>query len=139
MSSYDSDFFAWTQAQADALRRKSWNELDIENLTEEIDSVGRSEKHEIRSRLVVLLVHLLKWKYQPERQCGSWKGSIREARERIGYVLEDSPSLAGFPAEVLAKAYGSARRQALDETGLLRLQDDCPWTAAQVLDADFLP
>ena len=94
---------------------------------------------QIRSRLKVLLVHLLKWKCQPELQCGSWRGSIREARDQIEDVLDDNPSLKAYPAECLPKAYARARTKALDETGLLSLPETCPWTIDEILDGDFLP
>jgi hypothetical protein len=137
--SYESDLYAWTKEQADALRRRASNALDWENLAEEIESVGTSQRSEIRSRLKVLLVHLLKWKCQPELQCGSWRASIREARDEIGDLLEDSPSLRAYPLECLPKAYARARMKALDETGLLRLAETCPWTIEEILDGDFLP
>ena len=137
--SYESDLYAWTKEQADALRRRASNALDWDNLAEEIESLGTSQRSEVRSRLKVLLVHLLKWKHQPELQCGSWRGSIREARDQIDDMLDDSPSLKAYPAECLPKAYARARVKALDETGLLRLPDACPWTIEQVLDGDFLP
>jgi Domain of unknown function DUF29 len=137
--SYESDLYEWTKEQADALRRRASNALDWDNLAEEIESLGTSQRSEIRSRLKVLLVHLLKWKYQPELQCGSWRGSIREARDQIEDMLDDSPSLRAHPAECLPKAYVRARMKALDETGLLRLPEVCPWTIEEILDGDFLP
>ena len=139
MSNYDSDVYEWTKEQADALRRRAANELDWDNLAEEIKSLGISNRHQVKSRLEILILHLLKWKYQPEWQCGSWRGSIREARHRIEMVLEDSPSLRPLPAEYLPRAYAWARQKALDETGLYRLPDICPWAIGQILDSDFLP
>jgi hypothetical protein len=137
--SYESDLYEWTKEQADALRRRASNALDWDHLAEEIESIGTSQRSEIRARLKVLLVHLLKWKHQPELQCGSWRGSIREARDQIDDLLDDNPSLRAYPAECLAKAYPRARMKALDETGLLRLPEDCPWTIDEILADDFLP
>jgi Domain of unknown function DUF29 len=137
--SYESDLYEWTKEQADALRRRAPNELDWDNLAEEIESLGTSQRSEIRSRLKVLLLHLLKWKYQPEWRCGSWRGSVREARDQIDDVLDDNPSLRRYPAECLPKAYARARLKALDETCLLSLPEACPWTIDQILDGDFLP
>jgi Domain of unknown function DUF29 len=137
--SYDSDLYAWTKEQADALRRRASNALDWDHLAEEIESLGTSQRSEIRARLKVLLVHLLKWKHQPELQCGSWRGSIREARDHIEDVLDDNPSLRAYPAECLPKAYARARMKALDETGLLQLPEVCPWTIDEILADDFLP
>jgi len=139
MPRYDTDLYEWTKEQADALRRRAANELDWDNLAEEIESLGRSERREIRSRLKNLLVHLLKWKYQPEGQCGSWRGSIREAREQIEEVLVDNPSLRPLPAESLPRAYAYARGNALEVTGLYRLPEACPWTIEQILADDFVP
>jgi hypothetical protein len=137
--SYESDLYEWTKEQADALRRRASNALDWDHMAEEIESLGTSQRSEIRARLKVLLVHLLNWRYQPELQCGSWRGSIREARDQIDDLLEDSPSLRAYPTECLAKAYARARMKALDETGLLRLPEDCPWTIDEILADDFLP
>ncbi|HSV00712.1 MAG TPA: DUF29 domain-containing protein [Roseiarcus sp.] len=137
--SYQSDLHEWTKEQADALRRRASNALDWDNLAEEIESLGSSQRREIRSRLKILLVHLLKWKHQPEGRCGNWRGSIEEARDQIEDLLEENPSLRTYPEECLAKAYASARRRALDETGLLGLPEACPWSVDKVIAADFLP
>jgi hypothetical protein len=120
------------------LRRRASNALDWEHLAEEIESLGTSQRSEIRARLKVLLVDLLKWQYQPEWRCGSWRGSIREARDQIDDLLEDNPSLRAYPEECLPKAYARARTKALDETGLLRLPEACPWTIDEILADDFL-
>ncbi len=85
------------------------------------------------------LVHLLKWKCQPEGQHGSWRGSIREAREQIVEVLLDNPSLRSLRAESLSRAYAYARGKALEEAGLYRLTEACLWTIEQILADDFLP
>src|SRR5271170_5455750 len=95
--SYESDLYKWTKEQADALRRRASNALDWDHLAEEIESLGTSQRSEIRSRVKVLLVHLVKWECQPELQCGSWRGSIREARDQIEDVLDDNPSLKAYP------------------------------------------
>lgn len=136
---YESDLYEWTKEQADALRRRAQNALDWDNLAEEIESLGTSQRSEIRSRLKVLLVHLLKWSHQPELRSAGWRGSIREARDQIEDVLDDNPSLRVYPAECLTKAYARARRRALDETGLLSLPENCPWTIEDVLAEDFWP
>jgi hypothetical protein len=137
---YDADFYAWTKAQADALRRRAANEVDWDNLAEEIESVGRSDRREIRSRLEILLIHLLKWRYQPDHQCPSWQASIYEARRRIEGVVEESPSLRAYPAEALAGAWKSAiRAEAIFGIGPVRLPDACPWTIDEVLSIEFLP
>jgi len=102
---YDADFYQWTIEQAGALKRRAVDELDYDNLAQEIEALSRTEKREIRSRLEVLLIHLLKWRYQPEKQSVSWRAFIAEARQRIEDVLSDNPSLRAFPADALASAY----------------------------------
>jgi hypothetical protein len=136
---YESDLAAWAIEQADALRTRSTNKLDWGNLADEIDGVAASQKRELRSRLKVLLQHLLKWQLQPEYQSRSWRATLRTQREEIDDLLEDSPSLRSYPATVLDRAYIAARIRAEDETGLVRLPDACPWTIQQVLNYNFLP
>ena len=102
--SYESDLYEWTKAQADALRPRASNALDWDNLAEEIETLGRSNRHQIESRLENLILHLLKWKYQPEWQCGSWRGSIFEARHRIARLIKENPSLSFYPGESLPEA-----------------------------------
>lgn len=134
-----TDFYAWTREQADALRRRASNELDWDNLAEEIESVGGRERREVRSRLTLILHHLLKWKYQPGRQSRDWRSTIRTERRDLRDVIEDNPSLRPYQSEILAVAYARGRRDALDETGLYHMPEECPWTIEQVLDEDFLP
>lgn len=90
---YASDFFAWTQRQAQLLRERRWNDLDLENLVEEVRSAGISDKREIESRLQIVLAQLLKWKYQPGVRSKIWSGTLREQRRRLARVIDDSPSL----------------------------------------------
>jgi hypothetical protein len=115
---YERDFFAWTQDQADALRRRSVNEIDWENLLEEVESLGRQERNELRSHLVVLLIHLLKWRYQPERRSRSWALSVIEQRGEAQRVLRDNPSLKPQLADVIADAYRQARVKTARQTRL---------------------
>jgi Domain of unknown function DUF29 len=105
---YDSDFYGWTQAQATALRAKDWAALDVENLADEIDSLGRSDRRAITHQLERLLTHLLKWTYQPQqrpRYGRSWSRSLHQARAAIGDLLEESPSFQDYPAQRLTLAY----------------------------------
>jgi hypothetical protein len=139
--SYGADFAAWTADQAGRLRSLRPAGLDWENLAEEVESLGRSDKRAVGSDLKVLLEHLIKWRYQPDRRSASWSDSIEEHRDRILRILEDSPGLAALPAEILEEEYGWARRKALRDTGLPseRIPDDCPFSAKQALDPDFWP
>jgi hypothetical protein len=141
MSTYDTDFYAWTQAQAQALRAKDLAGLDLEHLAEEIEALGNEQRHAARGHLRVLLWHLLKWAYQPNHRTPGWRTSIRNARIEIGDRLDDYPSLRPLVPTLLAAAYPQARRLAADETGLplAAFPDTCPWALAQVLDEDFWP
>jgi hypothetical protein len=138
---YDTDYYAWTQAQAEALRQKDFAALDLANLAEEIESLGNEQRHAVRSHLRVLLWHLLKWAYQPDHRTTSWLTSIGVARAEIADRLEDYPSLRPHVPALLASAYPRARRLASAETGLplATFPETCPWTVDQVLDEDFLP
>ncbi|HDZ75632.1 MAG TPA: DUF29 domain-containing protein [Aurantimonas coralicida] len=142
---YERDFYAWTQDQAAKLRaRASFDnrgDVDWDHAAEEIEGVGASEKREIRSRLKTLLVHLLKWRFQPGKRKGGWEATIGEQRERIAMVIEDSPSLRSFPGEALASAYVLARRKAIEETELPEeaFPLACPFTIDQILDETFYP
>lgn len=138
---YERDFYAWTQAQADLLRARRFAELDLENLIDEVASVGASEKREIRSRLTVLITHLLKWKFQPGARSSSWSGTIVEQRTSLDDVLAASPSLRRYPAEVFLTCYLSGRLKAADQTGIdfTLFPDVPPFTIEQTLDAGFLP
>jgi hypothetical protein len=138
---YDTDFYTWTQTQAQALRAKDWTALDVDHLAEEIESLGNEQRHAVRSHLRVLLWHLLKWAYQPDHRATSWRTSILNARAEIADRLEDYPSLRPLVPTLLASAYPRARRLAAAETGLplASFPEACPWPLAQVLDEDFWP
>lgn len=142
------DFHAWTEQQADALRRRAANEIDWDNLLEEIETLGRSERHEITSRLKILLLHLLKWRFQPDAGRAAdeppnrWRASIFEARSRIAELIDESPSLQPHLRDQFAKVYPVARKLAQIEMGGLTLADlpeACPWSIEDVLNEDFLP
>lgn len=115
---HDTDFYAWTQAQAAAIRAKDVAALDLEHLAEEIESLGMNEKRALSRQLQRLLAHLLKWRYQPTHRTPSWRRTIRQARDRIADLIEVSPSLHHYPAQRMPLAYRRARRDAADETGL---------------------
>jgi hypothetical protein len=120
MSDYDTDFYAWTQAQAQALRAKDVAALDLDNLAEEIESLGNEQRHAVRSHLRVLLWHLLKWAYQSSHRTPSWRTSILNARAEIVDRLTDYPSLRPHVPALLASAYPQARRLAAAETSCPR-------------------
>jgi uncharacterized protein DUF29 len=140
-AAYDTDFYAWTQAQAAHLRAKEWPALDVDNLAEEIESLGASDRRALRSHLLRLTQHLLKWHYQPQRRGESWRQSIDNARLEIELIVADSRTLRDFLPEALTWAYPRSRKEATKDTGLplATFPETCPWALAQVLDEDFWP
>jgi hypothetical protein len=140
-SLYEADYLKWIETTIEKLRVRDYSNIDWENLIEEIDDMGRSERKSLKSNLIVVLTHLLKWQYQPDFRSGSWKGSIVEHRRRIRDALKDSPSLKPYLQEVFAECYLDAVELASAETELPveTFPGECPYTAAEVLDSNFLP
>lgn len=138
---HDQDFYAWANEQARLLRAGNLSEADIEHIAEEIESMGKSEKRELVSRLTVLLLHLLKWEYQPERRSNSWRNSVEVQRIRLDSHMRDNPSLRSALDEAIGEAYRVARLEAETETGIDRnvFPAGCPWPFAQAMDEDFWP
>ncbi|MGK7875663.1 MAG: DUF29 domain-containing protein [Xenococcaceae cyanobacterium] len=138
-SLYDLDFIQWLDQAAELLEQGRFDELDLENLIEEVESLGRSEKNALKSNLSILLMHLLKWQYQADKRSNSWIRTIDEHRYRIQLSLESSPSLKNYYIEALDQSYASARKKAARETCLdiSTFPTECPYTAEQVLDDDF--
>jgi hypothetical protein len=141
MTDYQKDFYSWTREQAELLRSGRFDELDIVNLIEEIETLGRSEKRELENRLTVLLVYLLKWQYQPARRGQNWQLTIQEQRLELFDVLNDNPGLKSQLQALLTHSYRKAKIRASKETGLDT--DDfpgtCPWEFSQLMDDAFLP
>jgi hypothetical protein len=138
---YESDFYAWSREQAELLRAGEIDKADIEHIAEEIDSMGRTEKRELISRLSVLLLHLLKWRFQPEKRSPSWEASIRVQRNRLADHLDDNPSLKPLLPQALASAYRDAALEGVAETALpgSAFPAKCPWAVEQALDSSFWP
>ncbi|CCQ53381.1 DUF29 domain-containing protein [Crocosphaera watsonii WH 8501] len=138
---YDKDYYLWLEETIQLLQEGRLTDLDIFNLIEEIKDMGRSEKNALESNLIVLLMHLLKWKYQPEEQSGSWRGSIREHRRRILKAFKNSPSLKRYFEVVFDESYQEARKQAADETelSLNTFPKNCPFKIEEILDPEYLP
>ncbi|MCL1465547.1 DUF29 domain-containing protein [Argonema galeatum] len=138
---YDKDFYAWTQEQAKLLQAGGWESLDIVNLVEEIESLGKQVRQELRNRLGVLLGHLLKWQFQPNKRSKSWFFTLREQRRRILQHLDENPSLKPYLPEALQKAYEDGIDLAARETSLTDedFPAECPYSIEQVLDATFFP
>lgn len=137
---YQRDFYAWTYKNAELLKRQAFDQIDVEHIIEELESMGRAEKREIISRLSILIAHLLKWEYQPERRSKSWELTIIEQRSEIIELLEDSPSLKMLLEQDLHKAYTKAVLLAARETGISRDKFNTqPLTLNQYLDNNFIP
>ena len=138
---YEEDFALWSAEQAALIRAGRFDRVDLANVAEEIETLGRSDKHEIVSRMAVILLHLLKWQFQPSGQSPSWQASIVTNRDGIAGLIEESPSLVSYPAAALERAYRKAPQLAALETGLplSAFPASCPYTVAQVLDEGFWP
>ncbi|MEN3112401.1 DUF29 domain-containing protein [Uliginosibacterium paludis] len=142
MQTYEHDINAWAIEQARLLRAGRFDLLDIEHIAGEIEDVGKSEQRELASRMVVLLAHLLKWAYQPERRGASWEKTITAQRKEISYALDESPSLAPKLQEPrwLDMVWARAIAQAVSETGLDCFPEECPWVIQdEVLAGGWLP
>ena len=140
-SLYDRDFYLWVEQQAALLREGRLDELDVTNLLEEIESMGRKDKKAIQNNLVMVLTHLLKYQFQPDQRSSGWRGSIVEHRRRLRYDFKESPRLRGHASEVFTEAYEDAREQASAESGLppRAFPKSSPYTLEQTLDPDYLP
>jgi hypothetical protein len=141
LTSIDDDFALWAAEQGALLRAHKLDRADLDNIAEEIESLGRSEEHQIDSRLEILLTHLLKWEFQPAKRKHGWKASIAEQRIRLARVLKRSPSLRSYPEESLRGSYVIGRNEAISETKLPEsvFPESCSYTIEQILDPDFLP
>lgn len=139
---YDDDFYGWTQDTATSIRQEKWHDVDWKHVAEELEALGKRDRRELESRLVTLMLHLLKWRFQPERrQRGrSWRRTILEQRRQLAALMADSPSLRPRASDALAQLYAHARLAAA-ETGLPdeTFPTVCPWTALQILDSQFWP
>jgi hypothetical protein len=140
-SLHDLDFYAWTQQQVAFLKSGNLFEIDIQNLIEEIEGMGASERRELINRLAVLLAHLLKWQHQPSFCGRSWQLTIKQQRRQLQRLLKDNPSLQAWLEEFFADAYLDAVLLAARETGLeeTAFPDHCPYVQNDVLNMDFYP
>lgn len=138
---YEKDFCLWLETTTKLLINRQLENLDYENLIEEIEATGRSEKHSIESNLIVVLIHLLKYKYQPQNRSRSWLSSLFEHRRRLIKTLQISPSLKRYYEEVFDECYQYAVKQASIETSLSvdHFPNLSPFSTEETLDFDFLP
>jgi len=138
---YEIDFYAWANEQAALLRDGRLAEADIAHIAEEIESMGKTEKRELVARLTILLLHLLKWRFQPNLRGRSWRLTIKEQRKEVVNHLADNPSLKSRLPEAMAQAYDlatvkAARETAIDEDGF---PAECPWTFEEAISEGFWP
>jgi hypothetical protein len=140
-TTYNTDFYTWTQEQAELLRQGRFADVDLENVIEELETLGRSEYRALESAIHRLMQHLLKWQYQPEKRSRSWTVSIDHQRIEIGKLLKDSSGLKSRLAEAIAEGYHYGRRSAAGESGKARdaFPETCPYTWEQLTDEDWLP
>lgn len=138
---YDTDFYAWTRRQVELLRAEEFEQADWDNLIEEIESLGKSQRQEVRNRLTVLIMHLLKLQFQRRAHAQSWRITVATQRADLEPLLADNPSLRASLATLLAEAYPFAVKKASAETGLPKstFPATCPWTVEQIMDEEFWP
>jgi hypothetical protein len=138
---YETDFYAWTQQQANLLRYQLWNQVDLVNLIEEVESLGRRERQELRNRLIILIRHLLKWEYQSSKRSRSWLATIRIQRRDIIKLLNENPSLQSSLEVALQEAYENARDLASGETNLplSTFPPQCLYSWEDLINLNFYP
>lgn len=138
---YEQDYPLWLQKTTELLRSGNLSGLDTEHLIKELEEMGGSRKDALENNLIVVLVHLLKWKYQPSHRCGSWRGSIKEHRRRLNKALTKHPGLKPYFREIFAECYSPAKDWAIEETGLPEetFPESCPFSPEAVLNSDYLP
>ncbi|MEA5618718.1 DUF29 domain-containing protein [Cronbergia sp. UHCC 0137] len=141
LSLYDQDFMLWIENTIRLLKEQSLTKLDLENLINEIEDMGRNQKHALESNLTILLMHLLKWQYQSVKRSNNWKFTIREHRQRLQKSFRDSPSLKVYCEQVFHDCYQDARNLASDETGIeiTLFPMESPYGITETLNQDFLP
>jgi hypothetical protein len=138
---YQQDFFAWTKQQINYLQNQQWNQLDLAHLIEEIETLGKQQHKELRNRLSILIGHLLKWEYQPQKRSHSWLATLRVQRIDIQELIDDNPSLKPYLEEALTQAYIKGLLLAVSETNLpdRTFPQNCPYSLTEILSDRFYP
>jgi hypothetical protein len=140
---YENDVVAWANEQASLIRAGRFDELDLAHIAEEIEDVGKSEQRELASRMAVLLAHILKWQFQPQKRSVSWTLTIKEQRRLLVRRIAKTPSLGPMlvDPEWIDEIWVDAKALAEKETGLdiSTFPEACPWAMADVLAEDWLP
>ena len=141
MQTYDRDIVAWANEQAALIRARRFDLLDLEHIAEEIEDVGKSEQRELANRMAVLVAHLLKWRFQPERRGASWQITIRNQRRGILRRLEETPSLRVTLKEPAwwNAVWDDGIAQAAEATGLSNFPETCPWSPEEILAETLFP
>lgn len=138
-ATHENDFYAWTQEQAHLLKTGKLHRIDWQHIAEELEDMGRSEKRQLESRLEVLIMHLLKWQFQPNLRSRSWQLTIKEQRLRLEKLLQKNPSLQPSLTEAIEDVYPLATLTAERETGLSLFPETCPYTLTEILSLEFFP
>ena len=138
---HENDLYAWTRQQVQLLKSGQLSALDVSNLIDEVDDMGGSIRNQLESRLEVLLMHLLKWQYQPNYRGRSWQLTIKEQRRKIERLIRKNPSLQNTLDQTLADAYGDAIIAVAKETGMAEniFPEQCPYSIQQIIYSDYLP
>lgn len=138
-STHENDFYAWTQEQAHLLKTGQLQQIDRQNIAEELEDMGCFEKRQLESRLEDLIMHLLKWQFQPNLRSRSWQLTLKEQRLRLEKLLQKNPSLQPNLTEIIEDIYPLATLIADRETGLSLFPETCPYTLTDILSHDFFP
>jgi hypothetical protein len=138
---YDEDFALWTAETARLLREGRFQEIDVEHVAEEIEDMGKRDHREMLSRLTLILQHLLKWEYQPEKRSKSWRSTMAVQRRELAKLFRQSPSVRRNIGAAVAEVYRDAVEDAAREADLPEesFPRECPFAPEQILDRDFLP
>ena len=138
---YERDFYTWCMEQARLVQEGRFAELDVDNVVEELESLGKEQAHKLGSSYRVLLLHLLKWRYQPNGRSRSWAGTIVLERLNAAEILAENPGLKPRVRALFGRAYNGTRREAAAETGLplSTFPETCPFPLAKALDEDWWP
>lgn len=138
---YETDYLQWLDTTIKQIQSQEYSHIDWQNLIEEIEDMGRSERRALESNLIIVLLHLLKWQYQPVKRSGSWERSLLEHRRRLKKALKESPSLKPYLEEILVESYQEAVKQAKAETQLplVIFPCQCPYSIQSIIDDQFLP
>lgn len=138
---YDNDFDNWIQQHIFLLKEHRFSEIDVVHLINELEDMGKSNQRELENRLECLIMHLLKWQYQPNKRSNSWQATIKEQRRRLNRLLKDAPSLKNRMNDAIANVYSDAVDSACGETGLTEtvFPNACSYSKEQLLDNEYYP